>query len=521
MLHHPHWTAWLVPLLYLLGATAGALRRRALWPALAWASGSALAGALAGDISRLVPDLAFGPHNGPAAAVMTLITFLGWIIARYSRGNLAGEAGERRFVCALLLTLAGVSAVVAARNFSVLVLTWAASSAALHPLLTHYRERPAARIVARKKFLASRLADGCLLGAALLLYSRWHTLGLTPLARMITTHGASGPEAQCAALLLAAAVLLKSAQLPLHGWLVQVMEAPTSVSALMHAGVVNLGGYVLIRLAPLISASLPAQGLLVIVGSTTAALAGLTLMTCPTRKTRLAWSTCSQMGLMVAECGLGLYGLALLHLLGHALYKAHAFLCSGEAVRESAEVRMGAEPRLRAPYAPLLGLALAAGLVAGSARLWHTVVRAPTVPWIALLVCTLGVATLLWDGVPSLATRTRNLLAAALAVQLYLLWHFTMNRGLGVPSAHPAPLLALYGALCVVGLYWAQGRLWRAGAATRHSRLYSRLYVWAAAGYFLDEPVTRLVTSRWPWCGVRRLDRRLGPWLAPHERGAA
>jgi NAD(P)H-quinone oxidoreductase subunit 5 len=338
---------------------------------------------------------------------------------------------------------------------------------------------------------------------------------------MISTHGASGPEAQCAALLLAAAVLLKSAQLPLHGWLVQVMEAPTSVSALMHAGVVNLGGYVLIRLAPLISASLPAQGLLVIVGSTTAALAGLTLMTCPTRKTRLAWSTCSQMGLMVAECGLGLYGLALLHLLGHALYKAHAFLCSGEAVRESAEVRMGAEPRLRAPYAPLLGLALAAGLVAGSARLWHTVVRAPTVPWIALLVCTLGVATLLWDGVPSLATRTRNLLAAALAVQLYLLWHFTMNRGLGVPSAHPAPLLALYGALCVVGLYWAQGSLWRAGAATRHSRLYSRLYVWAAAGYFLDEPVTRLVTSRWPWCGVRRLDRRLGPWLAPHERGAA
>ena len=518
MLHPPHWTAWLVPLLYLLGAAAAAaLRRRALWPALAWASGGALAGALAGDISRLLPGLAFGLHNGPAAAVMTLITFLGWVIARYSRGNLAGEAGERRFVCALLLTLAGVSTVVAARNFAVLVLAWAASSAALHPLLTHYRERSAARIVARKKFLASRLADGCLLGAAVLLYRRWHTLGLTPLARLIAAHGAAGADAQWAALLLAAAVLLKSAQLPLHGWLVQVMEAPTSVSALMHAGVVNLGGYVLIRLAPLIGASLPAQGLLVIVGSTTAALAGLTLMTCPTRKTRLAWSTCSQMGLMAAECGLGLYGLALLHLLGHALYKAHAFLCSGEAVRESTEVRMRAEPPSRAPYAPLLGLAVAASVVAVSARLWHTVLHAPTVPWIALLVCTLGVATLLWDGVPNLATRTRNFLAAALAVQLYLLWHLTMNRGLGVPQARPAPLLALYGALCLVALYWAQGHLWRAGSATRHSRLY----VWSAAGYFLDEPVTRLVTSRWPWCGVRSAGRHLSPWLAPRERGAA
>ncbi len=517
MLHHPHWTAWLVPLLYLLGATAAALRRRALWPALAWASGGALAAALAGDVGRVVPGVAFGLHDGPAAAVMTLITFLGWIIARYSRGNLAGEAGERRFVCALLLTLAGVSAVVAARNFAVLVLAWAASSAALHPLLTHYRERSAARIVARKKFLASRLADGCLLGAAVLLYRRWHTLGLTPLARLIAVHGAAGAEAQCAAVLLAAAVLLKSAQLPLHGWLVQVMEAPTSVSALMHAGVVNLGGYVLIRLAPLIGASLAAQGLLVIVGGTTAALAGLTLMTCPTRKTRLAWSTCSQMGLMAAECGLGLYGLALLHLLGHALYKAHAFLCSGEAVRESAEVRMRAAPPSRAPYAPLLGLAVTAGLVAASARLWQTVWHAPAVPWIALWVCTLGVATLLWDGVPDRATRIRNLLAAALAVQLYLLWHLTMHRDLGVPSAHPAPLLALYDALCLLALYAAQGHLWRTGAATRRSPLY----VWSAAGYFLDEPVTRLVTSRWPWCAVSGLERHLGPWRAASERGTA
>lgn len=517
MPHHLHWTAWLVPLVYLLGATGAALRRRSVWSALACASVGALGAALAGDASHLAPGRVIGPHNAPAAAVMTLIAFLGWVIARYSRGNLSGEATEQRFVCALLLTLAGVSAVVAARNFAVLVLAWAASSAALHPLLRHYRERPGARIAARKKFLASRLAEICLLGAALLLYRRWHTLELTRLAQLTGAHGAAGADLQCAALLIAAAVLLKSAQLPLHGWLVQVMEAPTSVSALMHAGVVNLGGYVLIRLAPLISASLPAQALLVIVGGTTALLAGLTLMTCPARKGRLAWSTCSQMGLMATECGLGLYALALLHLLGHALYKAHAFLSSGEAVRESAAERMQPQPGARPRVAPLWGLAVTAGLVTASAQLWHAVLHAPALPWIALLLCTFGVATLLWEAAPDRLTRARNLLAAALAVQLYLLWHVAMSRGLAVASARPAPALALYGALCLLGLYWAQAHAWRAGPAAHRSRLYA----WAAAGYFLDEPVTRLVTSQWPWRGVRSAHGRLGQWLAQREGGAA
>ena len=517
MLHHPQWTAWLVPLLYLLGSAAVALRRHSVWPVLACASSGALGIALVGDLSRLVPGLAIGPHSRPAAAVMTLIAFLGWVIARYSRGNLAGEAAEQRFVTALLLTLAAVTAVVAARNLAVLMLAWAASSAALHPLLTHYRDRPAARIAARKKFLASRMAELCLLGAAVLLYRRWHTLDLSHLMQVLAAGGNVSASVQFAAVLLAAAVLLKSAQLPLHGWLLQVMEAPTSVSALLHAGVVNLGGYVLIRFAPLITASLPAQGLLVIVGSTTAALAGLTLMTCPSLKGRLAWSTCSQMGLMAAECGLGLYGLALLHLLGHSLYKAHAFLCSGEAVRESAEPRMlpGIRPCVR--LAPLFVLPVAAAIVAASVLLWRDMLHAPPVPWIALLLCTLGVATLQWDAAPNFAAQARNLLAASLAVQLYLLLHLTMDRGIGVHSARPAPALALYGALCLLALYWAQERARRAGA----SALRSRLYAWISAGYFLDEPITRLVTSRWPWRGVRGTGAHLGQWLAQREGGAA
>ncbi len=112
------------------------------------------------------------------------------------------------------------------------------------------------------------------------------------------------------------------------------MEAPTPVSALLHAGVVNMGGFVLLRVAELIGL-VPSQWLLVIVGSLTAVLAGMVMLTRISIKVRLAWSTCAQMGFMLMEIGLGLYELALLHLVAHSLYKAYAFLSSGEAVERA------------------------------------------------------------------------------------------------------------------------------------------------------------------------------------------
>ena len=207
-----------------------------------------------------------------------------------------------------------------------------------------------------------------------------------------------------AAVLIAGAVLLKSAQLPLHGWLIQVMEAPTPVSALLHAGVVNLGGYILIRLAPLIGASIAAQTLLVVVGSLTAAIAGIVMLTRITIKVRLAWSTCSQMGFMVMECGLGLYDLALLHLVAHALYKAHAFLTAGEAVQEGLArhliLRTRSDATRRLPIRPWLALPTAWVFAAGSAVLWHKAFGLPMVPWIAVALLAFGLATLIWDARP-------------------------------------------------------------------------------------------------------------------------
>jgi NADH:ubiquinone oxidoreductase subunit 5 (chain L)/Multisubunit Na+/H+ antiporter, MnhA subunit len=172
--------------------------------------------------------------------------------------------------------------------------------------------------------------------AGLLLYVEYGTWQMTDLMAAVA-NGESSLRAQIAAVLLAQAALIKCAQLPLHGWLIQVVEAPTPVSALLHAGVINLGGVLLIMFAPLISQVPVAQWWILIVAGVSTAIA-VSVMSVETNvKAQLAWSTSAQMGLMLIECALGLYHLALLHLLAHSCYKAWSFLAAGTRVARPAQ----------------------------------------------------------------------------------------------------------------------------------------------------------------------------------------
>mgnify|MGYP006173084959 CR=1 FL=1 len=149
----------------------------------------------------------------------------------------------------ILLALAGVLASVhtllLADHWWVLIAAWALVGVALQQLLVFYPERPFALLAAHKKRLADRLADILLLAAAALAWSAVGSGHLPDLWAHLAQHGA-GPALQASAVCLALAVVLRTALLPVHGWLIQVMEAPTPVSALLHAGVVNLGGFVLL-----------------------------------------------------------------------------------------------------------------------------------------------------------------------------------------------------------------------------------------------------------------------------------
>ena len=181
---------------------------------------------------------------------------------------------------------------------------------------------------------------------------RWGTLSLSEFLAAVVASGDPDPPALGAVgLLVALTALTKSAQFPFHSWLPETMEAPTPVSALMHAGIINAGGALLLRFAPAIVRVPSALLLLSLVGTLTVAI-GMPAMWAQVKvKRTLAWSTVCQMGFMTVQCGLAAFPAALLHILGHGLYKAWSFLRSGDRPSPG-------RPRVAASPARTLGLAL-------------------------------------------------------------------------------------------------------------------------------------------------------------------
>ncbi|HEY9147369.1 MAG TPA: NADH-quinone oxidoreductase subunit L [Gammaproteobacteria bacterium] len=488
--------AWLLPAIYAAGCLLAFGQPRHHWKIAKFTAAAALlttlASVLGGLAWRQFAPLAL---DSVGLTVALLVAVLGWVIINYSSRYLNGEPGQLRFVRAMLFTLAAVGILVVSRHLLVIVLAWTGTSLGLHHLLTFYRERKAAQVVAHKKFLVSRLAELCLVLALWLVYHTTGSLTLDGLdAYLATVVGLPAPL-HAAALLFALAAILKTAQLPLHGWLIQVMEAPTPVSALLHAGVVNIGGLVLIRLAELISLAPAAQVALVLVGSLTAVLAGLVMLTRISIKVRLAWSTCAQMGFMLMEIGLGLYELALLHLVAHSLYKAYAFLGAGETVRLARMNDFTLPGRAaRSPLWYLGAVAAGAALVAGSAAAWGLFMTGLAVPPVALLIVALGLASLLWlepGYTPGLLIR--GVLQVLALTQLYLIWHL-LFAGLAPAAAAPASPLVAWVVLCFGVLYGSQVWL-RCYPDGRFARV---LYPWAYCGFYLDETFTRFTFKIWP-----------------------
>ncbi len=266
-----------------------------------------------------------------SVTMFVLVSFVGLVVMRFSQAYLAGEPRHGVFLSRLSLALAAVSMLVLSGNLVHLGLSWMATSMALHPLLLFYAERPRAQVAARKKFIMARLGDVLLVTALAILAGSFGTTDLTGVLEGVRQTGGS-PGLSAAAVLLAVAACLKSAQFPTHGWLVEVMETPTPVSALLHAGIVNAGGFLLIRLSDVVTTSELALLVLLLVGGLSALVGSLVMLTQPGVKTSLAYSTVAQMGFMLLQCGLGAFSSAVVHLVAHSLYKAHAFLSSGSAV---------------------------------------------------------------------------------------------------------------------------------------------------------------------------------------------
>ncbi len=265
-----------------------------------------------------------------SAPLATLVGVVGAAALRFSLRYMDGEPRKRHFLRLLFLTVCCAYLLMLSTSLPLLLFAWTLTGLGLHGLLTFYRDRPDALPPARKKFLVSRLGDAALIAAIVLIWRQFGSLDLHEvLRRSAATAGDSGGSVDAIAVLIAIAALTKSAQFPFHSWLPETMEAPTPVSGLMHAGVINAGGAVLIRFSPLIARSTPAMCLLVVVGTLTAALGMVSMWAQVKIKRTLAWSTVGQMGFMMVECGLGAFPAATLHIIGHGFYKAWSFLRSG------------------------------------------------------------------------------------------------------------------------------------------------------------------------------------------------
>ena len=303
--------------------------------------------------------------------MFSMIALLSIVIIRYSSNYLDGDERHGSFIGRMSATIASVQLLVISGNLFMLFIVWVATSLALHRLLIFYPDRNRAKIAAKKKFIVARIADVSLLAGIILLYSHFQSGDLKTIFNGMKNLGADGTYSlEIAAVLMAFSAILKSAQFPTHGWLIEVMETPTPVSALLHAGLLNAGPFLMVRMAFVIQASTLAPLLLIVIGGFSALFASVVFLTQPSIKTALGYSSMAHMGFSLTLCGFGVYPAAMLHLVAHSFYKAHAFLSSGSIIENIRSARIELPKRKGSVLRILIGISLSLLVYFGIARLW-------------------------------------------------------------------------------------------------------------------------------------------------------
>lgn len=363
--------------------------------------------------------------------MLVMIALIGFIVVRFSLNYLDGDARHGAFIGRLAATIASIQLLVLSGNLALLFVAWVLTSMSLHRLLVFYKERPGAVIAARKKYIVARLGDACLLIAFVLIYAQFGTGNLETIFQKVEANLASGISMngiEAVAILLVLAALLKSAQFPTHGWLIEVMETPTPVSALLHAGLLNAGPFLIIRMASVMEASHYAPLILIIVGGFTALFASVVFLTQTSVKTALGFSSVAHMGFSLMTCGLGLYSVAMLHLVAHSFYKAHAFLSSGSVIEVIRAAKVTPSTRIGSPFRIFLGILLALGLYTGFALLWGIDPEKELALLVIGGVIVMGLSRLFTSALDSSGSLKLMLYASILSV-LVTLAFFTLESG--------------------------------------------------------------------------------------------
>jgi NADH-quinone oxidoreductase subunit L len=352
------WAVWLVPLIAslfvpLIGKYSAKARNiyvvviAAVIAFLAFSlvpgifSGSGAAG---GTSVSWIPNINAGVYIDPLSILFTcLVAFFGLIIAIYSLGYMKGEEGLTRYYFLILLFIGSMIGLVISDNMLQMFIFWEMVGLCSYALISFWYKKPESIRAGVKVFLMTRVGDVCLLAAIALLFFSTGTfsfrgtianLGMVPTQTFVVI-----------AFLFLGAAISKSAQLPLFTWLYSAMEAPTSVSALLHAATMVKAGVYLIARFILIASALPA--LITVlqplwfpfvcwIGVLTAIVGAILALNTTDIKGVLAYSTVSQIGFMMAGLGSAVTGAAsigwfasLFHMVSHAFFEGLGFLIAG------------------------------------------------------------------------------------------------------------------------------------------------------------------------------------------------
>lgn len=369
-----------VPLLSAVVAAVAAWRGRRpdrVSVALGWVTVAAglVAAGIVGRSGRFGASVAAGTHHPVAGlwadpltiSLAVFICGVGAVVKSYSGRFLVQDPAAARFLAGADVVIAGMVVVAASATAADLVVGWVLAGSAFSVVVGYRPDLPGVAAAARRTRRHFAAGDLALVAAVCLIGFRAGNVELTSSDALQHAAARLGGLSTLVAVLVVIAALARCAQGPLAAWLPGTVSAPSPACALLHAGVVNGGGVLLIRFGPLATGSRLAVVLSFVAAASTAVVAGAVMNLKADVKGELAYSTMSQMGFMIAECGVGAYLAAAVHLVGHGAYKATLFFGAGNQVR-----RRGSRPDIPPTRMPDSVRALVSGLAAAgtAAAVW-------------------------------------------------------------------------------------------------------------------------------------------------------
>lgn len=374
-----------------------------------------------------------------SALVAFAIGLIALVVSSFAARSMSGgSVAYAPFFALLAAATAGSLGIAVASDLRVLAAAWIATGLFTSGLLAAARTRSAARRWAVRHLAIERIGDLAWIAVLFMTWRAYHTFDLATLAHAVVPSYFN----TAIAVTLVVVGITRSALVPFHEWLPNSMEAPTAVSAFMHAGLVNGAGVLLAKTAFFIVLAPSALTLAAVLGGITAALGGTITLVRPETKRRLGWSTVAQMGFMVLQCGCGAFAAAVVHLVAHGGYKSAAFLGAAGSIdnhKRAGRRATGPATELNAAVLALSALAPATlGVAIASMLLHHRLVELPAATMVLAIAWAAGTsgARRCAEGVLDTGARVAAFCAVAGAVTTYLVCVTAVDGWLGPALPH-------------------------------------------------------------------------------------